>query len=92
MPDLKYIAPAGLMRYWDYERRFRTLGMPPEWARKKSYRKAIDASLVEMIPADHRANLKCVVDVGANVGEWSVGIAMLTHASDIVALEPVPET
>lgn len=92
MPDLRYLAPAGLTRLWDYERRFRALGLPARWARKRAYRKAIDVSVIEMLPADRRRDLKSVVDVGANVGDWSIGIALLTDATEITAFEPVPDT
>jgi FkbM family methyltransferase len=34
--------------------------------------------------------LECVVDVGANVGIWSVAIARLTGAKQIIAYEPIP--
>jgi FkbM family methyltransferase len=42
------------------------------------------------MPRERLAELKCVVDVGANVGNWSVAIARITGAKQIIAFEPIP--
>ena len=91
MSGLKYLMPAALVRLWEFQQRFRTMGLPENWARSQKYRKALDMSEIELIPAASIPTLKCVVDVGANLGEWSIGIALLTRAKEIIAYEPVPQ-
>jgi FkbM family methyltransferase len=90
MLNLRYLMPAGIVRLWEYGDRLRALGLPPSWARRRAYRKALDVTQIELLPRDALAHLDCVVDVGANSGEWSIGIAMLTGARQIIAYEPVP--
>ncbi len=91
MPDLQYILPAGLVRLLNFRRRFGALGLPESYAYRQKYRKALEMSLLEMIPAEVREKPTLVVDVGANVGEWSIGVALLTGAKEIIAYEPVPD-
>ncbi len=91
MVSLKYFAPSGLVRLWDFQQRFRALGLPEGWARSQRYRKALEVSQLELVPAEERAALRTVVDIGANLGEWSIGVALLTKAERILAFEPVPQ-
>lgn len=91
MPSLKYFAPAGLVRLWEFRQRFRALGLPADWASVQKYRKALDLSQIELIPFEKIHSFKCVVDVGANVGEWSIGMALLTKVPEIIAFEPAPD-
>ncbi len=91
MTSLKYLAPAGLVRLWDYQGRFRALALPAEWSRRRMYRKALEVSQIELLPVEKIASLQRVVDVGANLGEWCIGIALLTKAQEIIAYEPIPE-
>ncbi len=90
MPNLSYFMPSGLVRLKNFERRFRALGLPPSWARSRIYRKALEETQLELIPKSLLSSLECVVDIGANVGDWSVGVALLTSARKIIAYEPVP--
>ena len=91
MVGFRYLMPAGLVRLWEFQQRFRALGLPDDWAHSQKYRKALDMAEIELIPAESIPTLKCVIDVGANLGDWSVGIALLTHAKEIIAYEPVPQ-
>ncbi len=91
MSYFKALIPEGIVRLIDYKKRFSNLGLPNHYSIKRSYRKAIDTTNLDMLPAEVRNNLKCVVDVGANVGDWSLGIALLTNAPKIIAFEPVPK-
>ncbi len=90
MVDLKYLAPAGIVRWSEYRERFRVLGLPTAWARSAIHRRALQNSQLELIPRSLLPLLDCVVDVGANLGEWSISIAQLTSARRIIAYEPVP--
>jgi FkbM family methyltransferase len=91
MPILRAVLPEGLVRLDSYRNRFKVLELPSHFCLKRRYRKAIDTVQLDLVPPEIRHNLKCVVDVGANVGEWSIGIASLTKAKKIIAFEPVPE-
>lgn len=85
------ILPEILTRLLAYRRRFARLNLPASYALHRNYRKALEISNIELIPHDRLNRLGCVVDVGANLGDWSVAIAQLTTASRIIAFEPVPE-
>jgi FkbM family methyltransferase len=75
----------------DYRNRFQMLNLPAQFSLNRKYRQALETSRLDMLPASVRDSLSCVVDVGANIGEWSTGIAKLTKASKIIAFEPVPD-
>jgi FkbM family methyltransferase len=51
----------------------------------------MDISLVEMIMPKIEKTLDIVIDVGANLGEWSVAITALIDPKKIIAYEPIPE-
>lgn len=81
----------GLVRWLDYRRRLHALALPGGLAFSQKYRRALDVSQIDLIPAGQIPFLQCVVDVGANLGEWSIAMAELTKATQIIAVEPVPE-
>lgn len=76
-----------LLNYWE---RFGLLEYPPYWAMFRNYRQALDVSRIELMPKKYVDNFNYVIDVGANVGLWSIAIAKLTNAKKIIAFEPVP--
>jgi len=84
------LLPEGLVRLMAYRSRFSALGLSPNLAFSRQWRTALESSLVELLPRDVLFSLECVVDVGANLGNWSVGIARLTSARQIIAYEPNP--
>jgi FkbM family methyltransferase len=88
---LKAALPEGLARLLKYKQRFQKLNHPGQYAFHRKYRKALDMSHLELLPLSIQDNLKLVVDVGANIGEWSIALAQLTQAQQIIAYEPVPE-
>lgn len=90
MVIFKNLMPVGLVRLLEYQNRFRALNLPPHFAFYRKYREAIEGSRIELMPAESLSSLKCVVDVGANLGKWSIGIALLTKAQQIIAYEPIP--
>ena len=88
---LDLLMPQGVGRFLSYRRRFEALGLPSAFALRRKYRGDIDSSRLELVPRWLLPTLNAVVDVGANVGNWTTSIARLTRASDIVAYEPLPQ-
>lgn len=86
----KYL-PKGVSRLLRYRQRFADLGLPTTYAWKREYRKALESSVIELMPRSQLKQLACVVDVGANLGEWAISMAKLTKAGCIIAFEPIPE-
>ena len=87
----KAFFPEGLVRLNNYRQRFAWIGLPKHLAFFRKYRQAIDISLIDMIMPKIDKTLDIVIDVGANLGEWSVAIATLLDAKKIIAYEPIPE-
>jgi FkbM family methyltransferase len=86
---LTNLTPLGVSRIFEYRARLQKLGLPANLALFERYRLALYHSKIEYLPEIVRHAPMCVVDVGANVGMWSLGIAQLTHAKQIIAYEPV---
>jgi FkbM family methyltransferase len=89
--NFKSLLPEGLVRLLEYRRRFAALRFPGHFYWFRKYRNALEVSKIEMVPAQYRQRLQCIVDVGANLGEWSIAMALFTPARKIIAYEPVPE-
>src|SRR5262245_23133691 len=90
MASLNSLLPEGLHRLIGYRNRFRAIGLSPNRGHSRRYRMALEITGLEMIPRELLTSLKCVVDVGANVGEWSLGMTRLTGVSEVLAFEPNP--
>jgi FkbM family methyltransferase len=75
----------------EYRKRLLKLKLPARYGLYTKYRRALKVSRIEILPPEIRANLKCVVDVGANIGEWSEGMVDLGQAKRIIAFEPIPD-
>jgi FkbM family methyltransferase len=87
---LRQLAPLALHRLLEYRRRFRALELPERWALSRDARAALVDTNLELLPPAVRQRPACVVDVGANVGEWSLGMIRLAQPQRIVAIEPIP--
>ena len=68
------------------------MNLPPNYAFSRKYRSALDISNLELFPRERLSSLKLVVDVGAHIGKWSTGLALLCNVEKIIAYEPVPES
>ena len=44
-----------------------------------------------LFPPGHAEKLRCVVDVGANVGQWSGMVLNCTHPEKLIIVEPIPD-
>lgn len=89
---LSYCTPVGIAKILDYRARFAALNMPRSHVWRAAMRAALVTTRLELLPRDAIPRLHTVVDVGANVGDWSRGISLLTGAPQIIAFEPAPET
>lgn len=87
-----YGMPVGVAKFLEYRARFAALDLPRNYAWHRSLRAALVTSRIELFPRQALPWIDTVIDVGANVGAWSCGIAHLTKASQIIAFEPVPDT
>jgi FkbM family methyltransferase len=92
MFNLKFFKPAGLVRLREYRQRLQALQLPPKLAWSQKYRAALDSSNIELLPRERLSALKLVVDVGAHIGLWSTGLALLCNVGKIIAYEPVPRS
>lgn len=82
--------PDGVRRAQDYRRRFAALGLDSRFWRDSGKRAALNATCVELFPREARLNPGVIVDVGANRGEWTRGIAALLGGNHFFAYEPNP--
>jgi len=89
---LSYCMPVGLARLLEYRQRFAALGLPRGHAWHRPLRAALVTTRIELLPRDVMAGSGTAVDVGANVGAWSCGIAQLMRLRQIIAFEPAPDT
>jgi FkbM family methyltransferase len=80
--------PEAAIRLWRYKRRLEALGQPGRWALSRAVRQALETTRAELFPRQVLKDADLVVDVGANVGAWSRGIARLLRPRRILAFEP----
>ena len=91
---LKFILPGGvtdLARNW---RKLRDLGRPFSPGELiKSDRLTLDAerSGLSLFAPGHAGKLRNVVDVGANVGQWSSMLLNLIKPEKLIIIEPLPD-
>ena len=88
---VRLAAPFAWERLRTYRSRFHDVGLPEAFAVRSTMRAALLDTQLELIPPTLRSGVKLAVDVGANVGSWSIGIANLTDARTIIAIEPAPD-
>lgn len=87
---LRLLQPQGMRLAVEYGKRFGALGLDPRSWRDPALRTALETSSVELLPPSARRNPGIVVDVGANRGTWTNGIAALIGGERFFAYEPNP--
>ncbi|HSH39076.1 MAG TPA: FkbM family methyltransferase [Chthoniobacterales bacterium] len=90
---LKYLLPHGVVEISKNCRRLRALGgrIPVRsWWRSEWLVHEAEASGLDLLPAGHWRNLRTVVDVGANVGQWSTMLLDLVTPEKLIIVEPQP--
>lgn len=66
------------------------LGLPLTRALDRSWAAAVETSRFALLPAAVRDDLEVVVDVGANLGDWTAAILKLRRPASVFAFEPNP--
>ena len=85
--------PHGVVEMSRNRRSLRNLGreMPlRDWWRSEWLVHEAEASGLDLLPAGHWHNLRTIVDVGANVGQWSSMLLDLITPEKLVIIEPQP--
>jgi FkbM family methyltransferase len=67
------------------------LGERPWRALSRQWRSAVATTRICLIPADVRRRIRTACDVGANRGDWSLGLLRLLKIERLTALEPNPD-
>ena len=90
---LKYLLPHGFVEIRRNYGELRELGYkmgPRDWWRSEALMLAARTSGLDLLPAGHLGNLTTVVDVGANVGQWSGMLLDLVTPQRLIIIEPEP--
>lgn len=91
---LRFLLPFGLVKATQLYQQLRTLGLPAG----RAARLAIDPQTpfrlhrlsFDLLPPGRLAHLECVVDVGANHGEWSHDLLFFCQPRRLLLVEPDP--
>jgi FkbM family methyltransferase len=90
---LKYLLPHGLIEVARHRRRLQELGREVSWRdcwRSDWLMHEAVTSGLDLFPPGYWPKLKWVVDVGANVGQWSTMLLDLITPEKLVMIEPEP--
>ena len=91
---LKYLLPHGVVEVAKNRNRLADLGREvrvADWWRSDWLVHEAEASGLDLLPRGHWRNLRTVVDVGANVGQWSTMLLDLITPEKLIVVEPQPE-
>src|ERR1700736_6434966 len=90
---LKFILPYGMVDLVRNRRKLRNLGRrlaPAEWGKSVWLVHEAEQTGLFLFPPGHVENLKCIVDVGANIGQWSAMLLDCVTPEKLVLIEPEP--
>lgn len=91
---IRHFLPYGLVRASHIASELVRIGVPPAQARRLSRSAATPARLdrlnFNLLPAGALQGLDCVIDVGANVGDWTADLLSLCQPSRVICIEPDP--
>jgi len=90
---LKYLLPHGVIEIARNCRRLRDLGRnvsPRDWWRSEWLLHEAETSGLDLFPDGHWANLRTVIDLGANTGQWSTMLLDLVAPERMIMIEPEP--
>jgi FkbM family methyltransferase len=87
---LRSVLPHGLARFHDWKARFERIGAPGSHAWNESSRQALLKSRIELLPPILWSDLNCVLDVGANLGDWTASLLEFCQVNTLHAFEPNP--
>ena len=90
---LKYLLPFGAVEMMRSRRRLRELGrdvpVSDLW-RSDWLVHLAEVTGLSLLPEGQWKALRCVIDVGANVGDWSSAVLELISPAKLIAIEPGP--
>jgi len=91
----RHFLPFGLVRASQLHRQMRTLGIASDIARLAAIKPSTSAQLqklnLNLFPSGALNDLECIVDVGANVGNWAAGVNLFCRPRSLICIEPTPE-
>jgi FkbM family methyltransferase len=90
---VKYLLPFGAVEIMRSRRRLRELGRDvsvSEFWRSEWLVHLAEVTGLSLLPAGQWKALHCVVDVGANVGDWSSAVLELVSPQKLIMIEPGP--
>jgi FkbM family methyltransferase len=91
---LKSLLPAGVERFANWKSRFEAIGFSPLAAARAAgsgqLKRAYQQSRIEHLPVPVRKRLHCVLDVGANEGQWSGALLDIAAPRRLEVFEPNP--
>jgi FkbM family methyltransferase len=90
---LKFILPNGLVEFVRNRRKLHKVGRrvsPTEWFATNRLALEADICGLTLFPPKHAEELRNVVDVGANVGQWSGMLLDCMTPEKLVIIEPLP--
>lgn len=91
---LKFATPFGLIEAHNTRKRFAAMGRRLSAAdlwRSDQLLHHLEQTGLALIPPQHLATLECVVDVGANVGQWSTMLLDCVTPKRLIIIEPLPQ-
>jgi FkbM family methyltransferase len=91
---LKYLLPHGVFEIAQNIRRLRAIGKklrPTDWWRSDWLMHQAESSGLMLFPAGHVPDLQCVVDVGANAGQWCSMLLDCITPKRLILIEPEPK-
>jgi FkbM family methyltransferase len=91
---LKFILPNGIVDFIRNRRKLRDAGRrlsPVELFSTGRLALAAEMCGLTLFPPGHAENLHCVVDVGANVGQWSSMLLDCVTPQKLIIAEPIPD-
>lgn len=74
----------------DWRQRFRRIGAPPSLAFSEDRRQALLQSRFDLLPMRYNDLVASVVDVGANMGQWSKAVREFIRIQQHILIEPNP--
>jgi len=91
---LKFILPNGIVDFIRDRRKLRNAGRrisPAEFFSTRRLALAADRCGLTLFPPGHTEKLRYVVDVGANVGQWSGRLLDCITPERLIIIEPIPD-
>jgi FkbM family methyltransferase len=90
----RHLLPYGLVRASQINSELVRIGLPAREARHLAMAPAtavrLDRLNFDLLPAGALHRLDCVIDVGANVGDWTADLLSLCQPPRIICVEPDP--